>query len=146
VAARFDALAPAPAIARRVAVELLKRPDRWLARRGVDPKVAVERLAPVIARFARGGFRAEALGRLMERALLGAPVEPLARSADGAALEARVREAARACAPLAGVPRERLMRHAMGLVMRELLGHADPADVRARLVAALAATPAEATR
>jgi glutamyl-tRNA(Gln) amidotransferase subunit E len=150
----FDALAPAAPIARRVAVEALRRPARWMRRRGIDPREAAGRLAPVVGAFARGAFRAEALGAEMDRALLGArgdagdgtPARAAGAPADAAAIEARVREAAAACAPLARRPRESVLRHGMGIAMRGLLGRADPREVRARLERALEGAAAGASR
>lgn len=147
VAARFDAIAPPPAIARAVATELLQRPARWMKRRGADPAGSAGRAAPVVAAFARGEFRAEALGPRLAAALLGAaPPAPAPWASGPGAVERAVAEAAAACAGLPGRSREQLLHHAMGLAMRALLGVADPAGVRARLERALGGVPEEAAR
>jgi len=147
VAARFDALAPGPPVARRVAVELLLRPDRWMRRRGADPVHAVERAAPVVAAFARGAFRAEALGPRLAAALLGRPLpEPAAGASDDAAIERAVQAALAASAALAARPREKRLGRALGLALRELHWAAGPDDVRARLERALGRVPEGAAR
>ena len=56
------------------------------------------------------------------------------------------RAALAACVALAGRSREKLLHHGMGLAMRELLGVADPSDVRARLERALGDVPEGAAR
>jgi glutamyl-tRNA(Gln) amidotransferase subunit E len=152
-AALFDALSPAAGdMARRVAAEVLKRPARWMRRRGVDPAQAAERLAPVLAAFERGAFRAEALGAAFERTLLDPSVTPATVVArlggpepGDDELDARVREAAMACAAMPRTPRASALRYSMGIAMKGLLGRADPRDVYARLERALRALPMEAT-
>ncbi len=152
-AALFDALSPpAGPVAHRVAVECLKRPARWMRRRGVDPAHAAARLKPLVDALALGAFRGEALGRAFERALLEPGmaaervVSELSAPAGAAAIEAAVGAAVAACAPMAEAPREKRLRHAMGVALRGLLGRAAPADVRARLESALAAPAVGAAR
>jgi glutamyl-tRNA(Gln) amidotransferase subunit E len=151
----FDALAPhAGAHARRVAVECLKRPARWMRRRAIDPATAEARLLPVVTALAKGEFRPEALGRAFELALEApapasdAIVRTFAGSADAQAVAAAVRDAAARCASMqaAGAPPDKLMRHALGLAMRPLLGRAAPGPVREQLAQALGTATVEAAR
>ncbi len=146
----FDALAPpAGEVARRVAAECLRRPARWMRRRGVDPAHAAARLKPLVEALARGAFRGEALGSAIERVLLepGATAERVvAQLATPADADAAVRAAVAACAGMADAPLEKRLRHAMGEAMRALLGRAAPADVRARLERALGPATAEVAR
>lgn len=150
----FDALDPsAGPVARRVATALLKRPVRWRRRRAGEAGAAPERLKPLADALARGEMRPEGFERAFERALAEperAPEELLAAyrpgADDAAAIERAITVAVERCRPLADRPRAGVLRWAMGLVMREWLGKADPHEVAARLAERLGAEPAEVGR
>ena len=152
--ALLDGLAPpAGAVARRVAVALLKRPARWRRRRAGEAGATPERLKPLADALARGELRPEGFERALERALVE-PERPVAEllaayrpgPGDEAAVERLVAAAAERCRALAERPRASVLRWGMGLVMREAIGKADPREVEARLAARLGASPAEVGR
>jgi glutamyl-tRNA(Gln) amidotransferase subunit E len=150
----FDALAaPAGPVARRVGLALLKRPARWRRRRAGEAGAPPERLKPLADALARGELRPEGFERALERALRE-PERPVAEllaayrpgPGDAAALDRLVAAALERCRPLADRPRGSVLRWAMGLVMREAIGRADPRAGEARLAASLGAAVTEAGR
>ena len=153
-AALFDQAAPqAGGLARRLAASLAKRMP-YHARVGRSPSPAAGPiLRAALERIAAREIRSEALDRLVDAAVSAGDgaVEPtlapfVRRPGDAALLERvldRVAERARALAHRA--PETRL-RWALGQAMPELLGRADPPDVRRRLAERLGAAALEATR
>ena len=154
VAALFDGLGvPAGPVARRVATALLKRPARWQRRRAGGAGATADRLRPLVEAFARGELRPEGFERALEGALAdpGRPIEELLRAyrpGPEVAIEVDrlVGDTAKRCRALEGRPRESVLRWAMGLVMPEVIGRADPLEVRARLERALEGVPSGAAR
>lgn len=150
----FDQAAPpAGGLARRLAASLAKRMP-FHARAGrCAPETAGAMLRGAVSRIAAGEIRPEALDRLVDAAVTAgdAAVEPtlarFVRRPDDAALRERVidRVAQRARALANRGPATRL-RWSMGQAMPELLGRADPADVRRGLTDRLGASAGDAAR
>lgn len=144
----FDALAvPAGPAAARVAGALLKRPARWRRRRAGEATANPERLKPLVEAFVQGKLRPEGFERAFERALaepertvaeLLESVRP--RAGDEQAAARSIAAAAERCRALPDRPRASLVRWAMGLVLRDLIGRVDPRELQTRLEAALAAS------
>jgi len=144
-AAFFDeATPPRGDLARRLAASLAKRWPRHARahREAVRPHGAT--LGRALRKIESGSVRVEALDRVVDAALQrpGASVDELLApfglgGADGVPLDDVVRDVTAGAAIMAGRSRDTLLRWAMGEAMPQLLGRADPADVRRRLVAGL---------
>jgi glutamyl-tRNA(Gln) amidotransferase subunit E len=143
----FDRLALAAGpLACRIASLLAKRVPHHRRR---DPRFVLppaERLAPLIRAVESGEVRPEALERAFDELVLRREASPggvLARYRRGAGdleeLERVLQEVGAGAAELQGRAPDAVLRWAMGRTMPAFLGRLDPAVVRGRLAAALAA-------
>jgi Glu-tRNA(Gln) amidotransferase subunit E-like FAD-binding protein len=140
----FDAVdPPSGATARRLAAALEKRIP-FHRRRGMDVMPQPGRLAPLVEEIGAGRIRLEAMEAGMDALLEsdGPVADALAGfrrdDADDGELTRVVSEMAGDAAALMGKSRETAVRWAMGRVMPRFLGKLDPAEVRGRVLEALA--------
>jgi glutamyl-tRNA(Gln) amidotransferase subunit E len=150
----FDQVAPpAGGLARRLAASLAKRMP-YHTRAGRAPSQSAGGiLRAALERIAAGEIRPEALDCLVDAAVTAPDgavertIDPFVRRAsDATQLERVIQEVAERARALDGRAPETLLRWSMGQAMPELLGRADPADVRRRLAERLGVAAAEGAR